>query len=59
MPAFVSLIKMSAILAHKGAPEVLDSPGVYTIYDAEALTKVQSELMTALDLLQNFQEGNS
>lgn len=48
---------MGAILAsQKGAPEILDPALVYG-GESEVINKVQGELMNALDLLQNYQEG--
>jgi hypothetical protein len=48
---------MGAILApHKGTPEIMDP--IYGVDSSDAINKVQSELLNALDILQNYQEGN-
>jgi hypothetical protein len=45
---------MGLILA-KGSPEVIEP--VYAAESADVINKVQNELVNALDLLQNYQEG--
>lgn len=43
------------LVVGKGAPEVIEP--IYAADSAEVMSKVQSELVNALDLLQNYQES--